>query len=164
MWRYAKILMMFAAAMFTTSCSYVRVYSPPTEKLPGADEQLYYWGKEVWYSNLYNDVSYKYNMARDPEALCVIMTTYQSLISEPGGVRQLPPPGICAELGFFLLKPGNYEIFQNYATEDQKNILTRTDFTQYAKELLEMEMKNYPESAKYLERVVKRLEEREGQP
>jgi len=161
MWRYAKILMMFAAAMFTTSCASYHVYYTPSEKLPSADEQLYNWGKEVYFSNLYNEVSYEYNMSRTPEALCVMMATYQTMISEPGGVRQLPPPGICAEFGYFLLKPEICEIFQNHATEEQKRILTRTDFAQYAKELLEMEMQNYPESKGYLERIVKRLEDRE---
>lgn len=159
--KLAKIFLIVAVAVLSSSCSSIQVYSG-NEKLDTKRERLYDWGDANYYNNKYNNSTYNYTRIKNPESFCEMMAQYQILVSEPGGIKQLPPPGVCAEFGYLLLKPESREMFQNYATEEQKKILTRTDFAEYGKELLTKEMECYPESRKLLERIVKRLEDTEN--
>ncbi len=92
---------------------------------------LYSWGK-------YNEKTYKYvknNTDADEEAL---LQTLQQMIDKPGGERNVPPPGICADYGFLLVKRGN---------------------TKEGLEMLKKEIALYPESAVFVERIIKQLEQ-----
>ena len=79
----------------------------------------------------------------------------------PGGSRQVPPPGICAEYGYILLLPETAETFLNNATTAQKKLFKSDDygvlFTERGKEMLQKEIELYPESAKFIEPLIKKL-------
>jgi len=111
-------VILFAGLLLATSC-----VTPA--------KTLYNWDK-------YDAVAYKYvkdNTDADAEALA---QTLQRMIEKPGGERQVPPPGICADYGFLLVKQGKIEEGIKY---------------------LKMEVALYPESALFVERIIKQLEE-----
>ena len=62
---------------------------------------------------------------------------YDRLLHAPGGVRMVPPPGVCADYGYLLLMNGK---------------------TDEGKALLEQETVLYPESKKFIDRILKRFE------
>ena len=97
-----------------------------------APKPLYTWGK-------YQDASHKYvknNTEKDADAL---IKTYQYIIDHPkNGKRQVAPPGICADYGFLLVQKGRVE-------EGLK--------------LMRMEIALYPESAVFVEAIIKKLEQ-----
>ena len=86
---------------------------------------------------------------------------YEEIVTEPGGVRRMPPPGICAEYGYMLLIPENAEIFAKHATNMQKRTFDSTDyaalFSEKGKELMLKEIELYPESAKFIAPLIERL-------
>lgn len=86
--------------------------------------------------------------------------TYEDMVTNPGGLRQVPPPGICAEYGYLLLTPDVEQIFAATATKAQRDRMSRTDFYQYGLELMQKEIEYYPESAQFIEPLVKRAKER----
>ncbi len=91
---------------------------------------LYNWDK-------YNETAYKYvknNTAADEEAM---LQAFQRMIDNPTGTRKVPPPGICADYGYMLVKRGK---------------------TKEGLDLLKMEVALYPESAVFVERIIKQLE------
>lgn len=140
-----RLTLLMIVAVSASSCS--------------VNTQLYDWGRNVNGANMYEYVSYNYYKTRTPESFCMMMATYQKLVSMTGGVRNVPPPGICAEFGYFLLQPESLETFQNYASDKEKMILSRTDFFAYGIEMMEKEMEYYPESRKFLERIVNRVKD-----
>ena len=44
----------------------------------------------------------------NPKVICKVIEMYENLLAYPGGLRQVPPPGICAEYAYILR---NYQIF-----------------------------------------------------
>ena len=66
-----------------------------------------------------------------------LLTVYDRLLHAPGGVRMVPPPGVCADYGYLLLMNGK---------------------TDEGKALLEQETVLYPESKKFIDRILKRFE------
>lgn len=91
---------------------------------------LYNWGKV-------HESSYQYmknNTEKDMENLLV---AYQYVIDNQKGGRMVVPPGIYADYGFMLIKQGRIE-------EGIK--------------LMKLEIALYPESAIFLERIIKRIE------
>lgn len=90
---------------------------------------LYGWGN-------YEATSYAVAKTPSEQNLQRLIQVYEELITHPKGTRQLPPPGICAEYGYLLIKQGKPE-------EGRK--------------LLEREIALYPESSIFIQTLLKRL-------
>ncbi|WP_298527305.1 DUF4810 domain-containing protein [uncultured Porphyromonas sp.] len=90
---------------------------------------LYGWGN-------YEATSYAVAKTPSKQNLQRLIEVYEELITHPKGTRQLPPPGICAEYGYLLIKQGKPE-------EGRK--------------LLEQEIALYPESSIFIQTLLKRL-------
>ena len=71
----------------------------------GTTSDLYSWGGYRNKTSAYEDYAYQYYHRQTPESLCDLLACYEQMVSTPGGSRQVPPPGICAEYGYLLLLP-----------------------------------------------------------
>lgn len=122
---------------------------------------LYYWGGTASGVSQYETLTYNYYDKQTPESICALLCTYENMVSHPAGSRQVPPPGICAEYGYMLLLPETAETFAQHATARQKKLFGSEDYTLsfYEKgiRMLEKEIELYPESAKFIEPLLKRL-------
>ena len=120
----------------------------------GVTSTLYYWGGTQNGTTTYENLAYR---NYDKQLICM----YEDIVINPGGIRQMPPPGICAEYGYMLLIPENAEIFEKYATTMQKRTFASTDYAAFfpekGKELMQKEMELYPESAKFIAPLIERL-------
>jgi hypothetical protein len=85
----------------------------------------------------YDDAVYAYTKASDEKSTENLIKIYEKLIKKSGGTRQVPPPGVCADYGFILIKKG--EIAKG-------------------KELLVKETVLYPESKQFIDRIIKRFD------
>ena len=85
----------------------------------------------------YDDAVYAYTKASDEKSNENLIKIYEKLIKNSGGSRQVPPPGVCADYGYLLVKRG--EIVKG-------------------KELLTKETILYPESKQFIDRILKRFE------
>jgi len=85
----------------------------------------------------YDDAVYAYTKTGDEKSVENLIKIYEKLIKKSGGTRQVPPPGICADYGYIMIKKG----------ENSKGI-----------ELLTKETVLYPESKQFVDRILKRLE------
>lgn len=136
-----KLLILAGVALLLASCG---ISAPNT---------LYDWGASMSDTYAYDYYSY-YNFKTQSEAdLCNLICTYERMVSRPGGKRQVPPPGICAEYGYLLLQPRTAEIFDQYATESQKKMFggdIGTSFFEKGNQLIQKEMELYPESQVFL--------------
>ena len=88
-----------------------------------------------WYD--YADVSYEYNKKPTEELKMKVLEQYKKITDKQKGVRGVVPPGMYAEYGYLLYKTG----------KKQEGI----DF-------LKKEISLYPESEKYISRIIKQLE------
>lgn len=88
-----------------------------------------------WYD--YENVTYQYSKKRTDELKVKLLEQYQKLIEKQQGIRGVVPPGLYAEYGYLL-----------YRTGKQKEGLG----------FLKEEIKLYPESEKYISRIIKQLE------
>ena len=93
--------------------------------------------------------------------MCQAIVMYEDMLTYVGGSRQVPPPGICAEYGYLLLKPETVSIFNDNASSRQRKVF-KTDnlaahFNEYGKELLSMEIQLYPESEKFIKPLLEKL-------
>lgn len=92
---------------------------------------------------LYNWHGYesaRYAVASNPTEKSVqeLIDTYEKLINKQGkGLRKAPPPGVCAEYGYLLIKKG----------ERSRGL-----------ELLKREIDLYPESKVFIQRIIKQYE------
>lgn len=124
-------------------------------------ERLYYWGSvasgDVYE---YDEAAYAYYDKQSPQAICDLIMVYEDMVNNPGGSRQVPPPGVCAEYGYLLLTPDIDQIFASTATPRQIKMMSRTDFYQYGLELMQKEIELYPESAQFIKPLVDRAKER----
>lgn len=127
----------------------------------GAPKTLYYWGGTKNGTTVYENLAYKDYKTQTPEATCQLVCAYENMVTNPGGSRNVPPPGICAEYGYLLLMPETAEIFTENATKSQKQQFSRTDysvfFPELGKQLLQKELEYYPESKQFIEPLIKRL-------
>lgn len=153
-----RILILAAAALVLAACG-------PTSSLPSY-HPLYYWGGSHYKFNgsasAYEDNAYNYYVKQTPEAICALIVSYEDMVKHPGGIREVPPPGICAEYGYLLLMPNTASIFAEHATASQKSVFEgHTDyiafFSNYAGELFEKELELYPESQAFIKPLVERL-------
>ena len=87
-----------------------------------------------WYDT--EDATYQYTKRGTEDLLNNAMAQYELVINKQNGTRMVPPPGINAEYGFLLCKAGKKE----------QGIT-----------LLKEEMRLYPESQKYISRIVNQL-------
>jgi len=94
-------------------------------------KSLYTWGN-------YQSATYKYVKNNTPEDEETLLQAYQYILDNQKEGRKVVPPGICADYGFLLVKKGKI----------QEGI-----------ELMKLEIILYPESAVFVERIIKRLEQ-----
>lgn len=127
----------------------------------GTTNSLYYWGGVENGTTTYESLAYKHYDKQTQESICQLISVYEDIVVKPSGQRKTPPPGICAEYGYMLLRPETAEIFLNKATSKQKRIFNRTDydvfFLEKGKQLLEKEIELYPESKKFIEPLLEKL-------
>lgn len=88
-----------------------------------------------WYNS--EDAAYTYTKRGTEEKLTKAMVQYEKVVRKPKGLRKIAPPGANAEYGFLLYKAGKKE-----------EGLT----------LLRAEIKAYPESEKFISRIINQLE------
>ena len=142
-----KILILALASFALISC--------------GISSNLYYWGGVQNGATTYENLAYKNYDKQTPESLCKLICMYEDIVSNPGGTRRMPPPGICAEYGYMLLIPENAVIFAELATAMQKRTFASGDyasfFPQKGKEMLQKEIELYPESAKFIAPLMEKL-------
>ena len=127
----------------------------------GFTSTLDYWGGEQNGATTYEDLAYKNYDKQTPESLCKLICMYEEIVTDPGGSRRMPPPGICAEYGYMLLIPENAAIFAEHATAMQKRTFASGDYASFfpekGKEMLQKEIELYPESAKFIAPLIERL-------
>ena len=147
-----KKFLIYAAAVLTLcSCG------------ASAPKDLYYWGgvNAISGTSEYEHTAYRNYKDRSPETLCQLICVYERMVSYPGGLRKVPPPGICAEYGYLLLQAGTADIFEAHATNEQKKVFASSAYTDLFRErgaeMFEMEMRNYPESALFLKPLVQKI-------
>ena len=141
-----KFLVIFASAMLFNSCA-------PTN--------LYYWGDTSSKVSKYEQLAYNHYNKQTPESICELIVLYEDMINNPGGIRNVVPPGIYAEYGFLLLQAQTIESFEKHATRRQRNIF-KTDnyatlFHEKGIEMLEKEMELYPESKAFISPILNRV-------
>ncbi len=86
----------------------------------------------------YDDAVYAYTKTADEQSTEALIQVYEKLINKPGGTRNAPPPGVCADYGYILIRKG--EVAKG-------------------KELLIKETMLYPESKPFIDRIINRFEE-----
>ena len=147
--RYIKILSLafLSLLMFSSCASKKKIY----------DKNTYNWGPIADNVTNYEISSFEYCHNNSQEALCALIETYQTILNDSNGNDRLIPPGICAEFGYVLLNPDTKAVFEEYATAEQKRLMSGRNFKEYGKSLIEKEMKLYPESRVYLERITKNI-------
>ena len=127
----------------------------------GLTSSLYYWGGMQSGATTYENLAYRNYDKQTPESLCKLICMYEDVVSNPGGTRRMPPPGICAEYGYMLLIPENASIFAEHATSMQKRTFSSSDYASFfpekGRQLLQKEVELYPESAKFIAPLSERL-------
>ena len=122
---------------------------------------LYYWGGTQNNATTYENLTYKNYDKQTPESVCKLICMYEDIVTNIGGERKMPPPGICAEYGYMLLIPENAKIFELHATSAQKRTFASTEyatiFPEKGKQLMLKEIELYPESAKFIAPLIERL-------
>jgi len=141
-------LVLLAAGLLLSACG-------PTAQV------LYYWGGESEGVTEYERLAYRSSAKQSPESICAMLVMYERLVNNPGGWRQVPPPGICAEYGWLLAQPETLAAFMENASARQKEMLTyglsSAAFMERSRELFEMEMRYYPESIVFIKPLAERL-------
>ncbi len=88
-----------------------------------------------WYN--YEDITYQYNKKQTDELKADVLKAYAKLENKQKGTRKIVPPGLNAEYGYLLYATGKHEEGLAY---------------------LKKEIELYPESEKYISRIIKQLE------
>lgn len=122
---------------------------------------LYDWGNVSHGATAYERHAYRASAKQSPESMCAMLLVYEKLVSNPGGRRQVPPPGICAEYAWLLAQPETAAVFAEHASARQKAVYGFTDygagFRERSREIFEMEMHYYPESVVFIRPLAERL-------
>lgn len=143
--RIRLIITALAAGLLLCSCG-------PTAQV------LYYWGGESDGVTEYERLAYRSSDKQSPESVCAMLVMYEKLVSNPGGYRQVPPPGICAEYGWLLVQPETAAAYEEHASASQRRLLgSSKQFRERGRKLFEMEMNYYPESVVFLGPLAKKL-------
>ena len=142
-----KIIIWIVAVVILSSCSMTNT--------------LYYWGGVQSGSTAYENLAYQSYDKQTPTSICNLVAVYENMVTKPGGTRQVPPPGICAEYGYLLLQPETAETFMNNASSTQKKLFKSEDygtlFQERGKEMLQKEIELYPESVEFIEPLINKL-------
>ena len=94
-------------------------------------------GAKALYSwHNYEDITYQYSKIHTDELKIKVLDEYQKMIDKQKGVRGVVPPGLYAEYGYMLYMIGKKE----------DGLL-----------FLKQEIALYPESEKYISRIIKQL-------
>ena len=88
-----------------------------------------------WYDS--EEASYNYTKRGTDELLAKAMEQYEKVIAKQKGLRGAVPPGVNAEYGYLLFKAGKKE---------------------EGLSLLKAEIEAYPESEKFISRIINQLE------
>ena len=123
---------------------------------------LYNWGPvQANGVSQYEKLAYRHYDKQTPNTFCELIVLYETIITHPGGKRQVPPPGICAEYGYLLMHPEAADTFLKYATPAQMRVFRGKELSSYfserGKEMFELEQKNYPESEMFIGPILKKF-------
>lgn len=125
-----------------------------------APNRLYYWGSSSSPTK-YEELAYQNYDKQSPQSVCNLVCLYEDMVTHPGGTRGVVPPGIYAEYGYLLLQPSTAEYFMQYASSSQRKKFSSSDFGalfyERGQEMLQKEMELYPESAKFIGPLLKKL-------
>ncbi len=88
-----------------------------------------------WYD--YEDATYQYNKRQTEELQVKVLEQYKKLTENQKGTRGVVPPGLYAEYGYLLYKTGKKDEGLSF---------------------MKQEISAYPESEKYISRIIKQLE------
>ncbi len=89
-----------------------------------------------WYG--YTNTTYEYVKAGDEDSNAKLLEVYQKIMDgQADSIRQTVPPGVCADYGYMLVKSGKVA---------------------EGKDLLLKEKELYPESAAFIDSIIKRIE------
>lgn len=94
-------------------------------------QTLYSWSD-------YERRSFDYVKDDTEKNLDELLTAYEKMVNQQTGLRKTPPPGVCADYGFLLVKKGK---------------------TAEGVQMLKQEIALYPESSTFISRIIKKLEE-----
>ncbi len=127
--------------------------------------ELYNWGGSYNSGNgvfsMYEQRAYNFYEKQSPQSICELVCLYAEMVAEPGGVRQVVPPGIYAEYGYLLLQPQTAEAFEQHATNKQRKMFEFTDYGASFYELgiamMKKEVELYPESQKFIGPLIKKF-------
>lgn len=97
----------------------------------GSQKTLY-----SWYD--YNDATYEYNKTPNENTLAFLTKQYEKIANKQKGTRKIVPPGFYAEYGYLLAKTG----------KKAEGIA-----------MMKKEIEVYPESERYVSRIIKQLED-----
>lgn len=140
-----KIILISLIALLSTSCA----------------TTLYNWGSTYSGCSNYEKLSYRFYDKQTPESICELVVMYDNVINNPGGTRNCPPPGVCAEYGYLLLMPGTAETFEKHATSRQRKHFSSSDYASsfhtLGLEMLNKEMQLYPESVEFIKPLLKKF-------
>ena len=148
--RRGSLSLILAAGLLLSACG-------------SASGVLYNWGGSALNdpTTKYERYAYRSAARQTDKSTCEMLLMYEELVSRPGGSRQVPPPGICAEYAWLLAQPETAAVFARQATSKQKEAYPFTDYTAgflaRSRELFEQEMRYYPESVVFLKPLTERL-------
>ena len=144
--RLRRFTLLLAVGLLLSACG-------PTAQV------LYNWGGEYDGVTEYERLAYRSSAKQSPESMCAMLVMYENLVNHPGGLRQIPPPGICAEYAWLLAQPETAATFAEHASSRQKAALgfATAAFLDRSRELFEMEMRYYPESITFIKPLAARL-------
>ncbi|MBR6423336.1 MAG: hypothetical protein IKS47_01465 [Bacteroidales bacterium] len=144
--RLKLVIVALAAGLLLSACG-------PTGQI------LYNWGGESNGVTKYERLTYRTSAKQSPESICAMLVLYEQMVKRPGGLRQVPPPGICAEYAWLLAQPETAAAFAEHATARQKSDLgfATSSFMERSRDLFEMEMRYYPESVVFIKPLAERL-------
>lgn len=152
-------------SVLLSSCGPAVVYTSGSHTNAGYKGSLYYWGGNSYRTSVYEDLSYNTYKKQTPEVLCKLVCAYEDMVSHPGGARNVPPPGICAEYAYLLLQDSTAPTFASNATETQKKMFEGTDYVELfrnkAEQLLAKEIEYYPESEVFIVPLVKKFQKKQ---
>ena len=144
-----KLIVLLGLALALSSCE--------------VKSNLYNWGNKSSSNNAteYESSVYNYYHSQSPESLCALLCEYEYMVTHPGGERGVVPPGICAEYGYLLLSPDTPQIFSEHATKRQKESFSSGDYSATFREkgmlMLQKEIELYPESAVFIQPLIKKF-------
>ena len=94
--------------------------------------------KALYNWDAYSTQTYKYVKGGDEENTAALFEVYQKIMDgQAETIRQTNPPGVCADYGYLMIKAGRVE---------------------EGKALLRKEMELYPESAQFMNNIIRKVE------